>query len=60
MNSASTAEYVEEGGRYIAKCKTTSQTHPFFAVFEGDDTTTNLHTALDPYKEHVSEMQIGG
>ena len=28
-----------------------------FAVFEGDDTTTNLHTALDPYKEQVSEMQ---
>ena len=28
-----------------------------FAVFEGDDTTTNLHTALDPYREQVSEMQ---
>ena len=27
------------------------------SVFKAGDSTTNLHTALDMYKEHVSELQ---
>jgi hypothetical protein len=27
------------------------------SVFKANDTTTNLHTALDMYKEHVKELQ---
>ena len=27
------------------------------SVFKAGDSTTNLHTALDMYKEHVTELQ---
>ena len=27
------------------------------SVFKAGDSTTNLHTALDMYKEHIKELQ---
>lgn len=27
------------------------------AVFKAGDSTTNLHTALDQYREHIDELQ---